>query len=310
MQHLMLIKPPRSGRRHHGIPKYHDNPAMKQWYFPDTELVQTQYTDLVQTLHSIDGIQIHEYDFPLLVSDDHNKNFIDQTSGELLDHDFVFIRDPFVSNQRDTIIISNFTIQDRIYEAHIAEDLITQTVETSHLQRSIIHAPTHCKIEWWDFRYLARDRILFAGLQRNNPDGVRFVQETFDVSIDDVLTITGNGFHLDTFFTVVTDEDGWLKWGIICSQTVAGDELRKVQDRFDHRNIPLFVVDVHYGIGTNGTGVFASNALPYRNHLIGSALFDEETESRIADLGIQRYITPLDEYNKSGGSVHCVTNQL
>gem|GEM_PF-5187895 len=110
-------------------------------------MVQTQYTDLVQTLHSIDGIQIHEYDFPLLVSDDHNKNFIDQTSGELLDHDFVFIRDPFVSNQRDTIIISNFTIQDRIYEAHIAEDLITQTVETSHLQRSIIHAPTHCKIE-------------------------------------------------------------------------------------------------------------------------------------------------------------------
>ena len=65
-------------------------------------------------------------------------------------------------------------------------------------------------------------------------------------------------------------------------------------------------------IGTKKkVGSFAVNSLSLPGLLIGPSKFSNpEIDLKLKDLGVKRIISPTSQYQLSGGSIHCITNQL
>ena len=65
-------------------------------------------------------------------------------------------------------------------------------------------------------------------------------------------------------------------------------------------------------IGTSKKlGTFAVNALPLPGLLIRPNNFtDSSLDQKLSDLGIECIVTPTSQFQLSGGSIHCVTNEL
>ena len=80
----------------HGTPIYKNNPAMKQGVVPNQQLVQIEMYMLTQLFNKL-PIEVVEIDFPY---------FLDKQNLDQRQHDFVFVRDLFVSDQSGKIIIS------------------------------------------------------------------------------------------------------------------------------------------------------------------------------------------------------------
>ena len=74
----------------HGTPIYKDNPAMRQGIVPNQELVEIEMYILTQLFNRL-PIDVVEVDFP---------QFLDQQNLDQRQHDFVFVRDLFISNQK------------------------------------------------------------------------------------------------------------------------------------------------------------------------------------------------------------------
>ena len=89
---IVLSKLPISGWWANGIPRYKDNPAMVEGAIPDIELLNKERKNLITSVAST-GIEVVELDFP---------DELDQYERK---HDFVFIRDPFISDQNGLAII-------------------------------------------------------------------------------------------------------------------------------------------------------------------------------------------------------------
>ena len=95
-----------------GTPQYEDNPAMILGTRPNQELLEKEWQDLVRMLtkkfHSIDIIP-----FP---------SKLDEKNSEKWKHDFVFVRDLYVSNQRGDVVIARFREKERQGEVKIIEE--------------------------------------------------------------------------------------------------------------------------------------------------------------------------------------------
>jgi hypothetical protein len=111
--------------------------------------------------------------------------------------------------------------------------------------------------------------------------------------------VDGNGFHLDTYFSVATDDEGKLLAGIICPNLVAN--IQEVRDFFKKNKKILLEVDDSFGIGKDGdgTGNFATNTLQLKEYLVGCHDFDDNVEIILEKLGVKRIVNPMKEYNKS-----------
>ena len=129
-------------------------------------------------------------------------------------HDFVFIRDPYISNQNGKVIILRAGEPKRRIENRIVITLLEQ------LNVKICEMPDKSgwRADGGEFFYCAKDKILFSGLQRNSQKGVDFVAEKLNV--DKVILLRGAGFHLDTFFTPVLNKDGCIAALIICKNAL------------------------------------------------------------------------------------------
>ncbi len=93
---ILISKLPSNPWWGHGTPIYEKNPAMKEGMVPIQELVEIEMF-MLSTLMNRLPIETVELDFPYI---------LDQHNFDLRNHDFVFVRDLFVSNQSDKIIIS------------------------------------------------------------------------------------------------------------------------------------------------------------------------------------------------------------
>ena len=89
---IVVSKLPNSGWWQNGIPKYHDNPAMVEGAIPDLNIVEKERQELMSSIRN-SGHEVIEFDFPDELDRDEPK------------HDFVFIRDPFISDQNGTAVI-------------------------------------------------------------------------------------------------------------------------------------------------------------------------------------------------------------
>jgi len=80
----------------------------------------------------------------------------------------------------------------------------------------------------------------------------------------------------------------------------------------DNLDIPIFEIPSDDAIGTKSkVGSFAANALPLPGTLIRPSPFSNpDIDMKIMEMGINVVISPTSQFQLSGGSVHCLTNEL
>ena len=290
---IVLSKLPKSGWWKNGVPKYNDNPAMKQGEIPNMSLLVKERDYLIKAI-SEEGHEIIELDFPK------------QLDGKNPNHDFIFIRDPFISNQDGKVIILRAGEPARRTENEIVKKILEQ------LQVNISEMPNKSgwQADGGEFFYCANNKVLFSGLQRNTQKGVDFVAE--ELNVNEVVLLKGEGFHLDTFFTPALNKHGHIVALIICEKILDPQSKKNLFHYADGNNIPIFNIPENDALGTKRkTGKFAVNALPLPGILFRPDYFSNPViDEKLNELGIKIRITPTSQFQLSGGSVHCVTNEL
>tara|TARA_B100000575_G_scaffold83553_1_gene65781 strand:- start:1293 stop:2171 length:879 start_codon:yes stop_codon:yes gene_type:complete len=290
---IVLSKLPESGWWRCGIPQYKDNPAMKKGQIPINSLLVKERDAIIKAIQE-EGHEIIELDFPK------------QLDSEKPNHDFVFIRDPFISNQNGKAIILRAGEPTRRVENEVIKELLEQ------IQVNICEMPNRSgwRADGGEFFYCANNRVLFSGLQRNTQKGVDFVAE--ELNVNEVVLLKGEGFHLDTFFTPALNKDGYIAALIICEKFLNPQSKKTLFNYADTNDIPVFIIPKSDALGTKvQAGRFAVNALPLPGILLRPNYFSNPAiDEQLGKLGIKTKITPTSQFQLSGGSVHCVTNEL
>ena len=162
---IVLSKLPKSGWWANGIPKYEDNPAMIEGAIPDIEILHKEREDLITSVIST-GIEVVELEFPAELDQQEPK------------HDFVFIRDPFISDQNGLAII----LRAGEPQSRIENRLVKRFLE--NLELKIVEMPDKAgmRADGGEFYFCKKNRVLFSGLKRNTSIGVEFVAERLNVN--------------------------------------------------------------------------------------------------------------------------------
>ena len=290
---IVLSKLPNSGWWANGIPRYKDNPAMVEGAIPDIELLNKERKNLITSVVST-GIEVVELDFP---------DELDQYERK---HDFVFIRDPFISDQSGLAIILRAGEPQR----RIENKLVKRCLE--HLELEIVEMPDKAgmRADGGEFYFCKKNNVLFSGLKRNTNRGVDFVAERLNVN--QLVILEGEGFHLDTFFTPVLNKSGCICSVVACTALMTTESKNALYKFADNLDIPVFEIPPNDAIGTKSKiGSFATNALPLPGTLIHPSPFsNSDINERIMKMGIDVVINPTSQFQLSGGSVHCLTNEL
>lgn len=290
---ILLSKLPPSGWWQKGVPKYDDNPAMIRGSIPDLNILESERSQLISIIKDA-GHEVFELDFPQVLDRDNPK------------HDFIFIRDPFISDQNGTAIILRAGEPSRRLE----NEIIKSSLET--LEMNILQMPDRrgLRADGGEFYYCAKEKILFSGLQRNTINGADYVAGALNV--EEMVLLQGEGFHLDTFFTPCINNKGEIAALIICNKLLSDNSKKHLYQFADNRGIHVFDIPKKDAIGTiNNIGTFAANALPLPGLLIRPNYFsDPSIDEKLIDLGINIAITPTSQFQLSGGSIHCITNEI
>ena len=290
---ILISKLPSSGWWQNGIPKYDDNPAMVEGAVPDLKILHKERSNLISIIKE-NGYEIIEIDFP------------EELDGKNPKHDFVFIRDPFISDQNGTAIILRAGEKSRRIENHS----IKTSLENLGMKIKEIPDLPGVRADGGEFYFCAKEKILFSGLQRNTEAGAHYVAEALNVN--KMIKLKGRGYHLDTFFSPCLDIDGKIVALIVCESILNNNSKKTLYDFANTKNIPLFDIPANDAIGTSKElGSFAANALPLPGVLIRPNYFsDPSIDKKLEDIGIKIIVASTSQFQLSGGSVHCITNEL
>ena len=280
----------------HGTPIYKDNPAMKQGMIPNQELVEVEMHMLTQLFNRL-PVEVIEVDFP---------NFLDQQNTKKRKHDFVFVRDLFISDQNGKVIISKFSEEARQVESDMMEIML----DSMGYQTIRIPDTIDAKAEGGEFYYCSGAKILFSGACRNNIKGAEWVAQEFDVN--ELVIMKSNVFHLDTLFTPVIKKDNQLGAMIACTSLMDKESINNLRSFSNKMAVELVEVDPEDSIGTKEQlGEFAVNCCPLPGYLIGPTRFRSlKANQLLKELGVMHITVPTTQFRLSGGSVHCLTNEL
>ena len=290
---ILTTKLPLSGWWSTGIPKYEDNPAMQEGKVPNLKILNKERDQLIRIIQKA-GNKVIELDFP---------SEFDQE--EPL-HDFVFIRDPFISNQKGKIVILRSGEPLRRKENHLTKNILEKM---GFAPESIPDKPG-IRADGGEFYFCSKGDILFAGIQRNTREGISAVASLLNVK--KLLILDGLGYHLDTFFTPAYNSEGFLVALIVCTKILSNQSKKDLYKFADNEDVPIYDVPPNDAIGTkNKLGNFAVNALPLPGVLIKPHKFTDPTiDEKLSKIGVKCIITPTTQFQLSGGSIHCVTNEL
>jgi len=118
--------------------------------------------------------------------------------------------------------------------------------------------------------------------------------------------IKSKGYHLDTVFTPVIDINNKLTAIIVAKDMLEKDSF----DNLKNLGIEVIVINKKDSSGEDGLGNYAINCLANKGILIsGSNFTTPKIRKRLEQLGIKFYIVPVPDFNFSGGSIHCLTNE-
>ena len=290
---VLTSKLPESGWWQSGIPKYEDNPAMVEGAVPNMQLLKLERDYLISCIKET-GNEVIEINFP------------DELDKKIPKHDFVFVRDSFISNQSGIAVILRAYIPER----RIENETIIEYLEDLNMQVVKIADKSSIKADGGEFCFCKENNVLFSGLNRNTSSGIEQVAQAMNVN--KVIVLKGEGFHLDTFFSPVLGKSGEIVALIICNDLLASNSKKELNIFSISHGIPILNIPPEDAIGIKGNiGNFAVNALALPGVLIRPNHFTNNTiEEKLEQLGVKQVITPTSQFQLSGGSVHCLTNEI
>jgi len=293
---LLISKLPKNDWWGHGTPIYENNPAMKEGVVPNQKLVKIEMF-LMSKLFNRLPIEVLEIDFPY---------FLDQQNTNQRQHDFVFVRDLFVSNQNGSVVISKFKEKARQVEADVMQIMLdSMGYKTIRIPENL-----NATAEGGEFYFCPGDGVLFSGACRNNIEGAEWVAQEFN--IDELVIMKSNAFHLDTLFTPVINKENKLVAVIGCTDLMEKDSVENLRQFAKRKNIELVEVSPEDAIGTeHELGEFAVNCEPLPGYLVGPTRFrSNKVAPLLKELGVMHITVPTTQFRLSGGAIHCLTNEL
>ncbi len=280
----------------HGTPIYENNPAMKEGVVPNQELVEIEIYLLKKLFEKL-PLELVDLDFPYI---------LDQHNFDLRQHDFVFVRDLFTSDQNGNVVISKFREKERQIEADIIQVILdAMGYKTHRLPES-----SDCFAEGGEFYYCSKEKFLFGGISRNNIKGTEKVAEILNVK--ELVVLESKAFHLDTIFTPVFNKENKTVAVITAKELLTNESVRNLTVFCEKNGIELVKVSPEEAIGTDTElGEFAVNCLPLPGYLIGPARFrSNKIDPLLKSLGVMHITIPTTQFRLSGGAIHCLTNEL
>ena len=279
---------PKNGWWNNGIVAYHDNDMMSNGAIPNQELLKKEHKNLIEILqkHSLETIII-----PFKSELETNKKY-----------DFVFMRDHFLCNANKDIVICNMKLSERMNEG----EYVISTLKD--LQYKVSFLDDNCIAEGGEFFFLPKENILLAGQCRNNLRGAEQMAEKLKVS--NLHIINSSGYHLDTSISpIFNDEYDCI--GLICAREVFSDnEINNLRSICRSNQWELIEIE-HQDIDSSLSFRTAMNGLTLPGLFIGSKNFNQK---QISDFALSNNIifdsASVSQFNLSGGSVHCLTNEL
>lgn len=165
-----------------------------------------------------------------------------------------------------------------------------------------------CIAEGGEFFYLPNENMLLAGQGRNNLKGAEQMAEKLKVS--NLFIISSSGYHLDTSISPIFDNNHDCI-GIICAREVFNNnEINNLRSICISNQWELIEIE-HQNISSSLSFRTAMNALTLPGLFIGSKKLNQKPISEFAlSNGITFDSTEVSQFNLSGGSVHCLTNEL
>ena len=279
---------PKNGWWNNGIVAYHDNDMMSNGAIPNQELLKKEHKHLIKILHKN---SLNTMIIPFKPELEVNKKY-----------DFVFMRDHFLCNTNKDIVICNMKLTERMNEG----EYVISTLKD--LQYNVSFLDDNCIAEGGEFFFLPKENILLAGQCRNNLRGAEQMAEKLKVS--NLHIINSSGYHLDTSISpIFNDEYDCI--GLICAREVFSDnEINNLRSICRSNQWELIEIE-HQDIDSSLSFRTAMNGLTLPGLFIGSKNLNQK---QISDFAVSNNIifdfANVSQFNLSGGSVHCLTNEL
>ena len=272
-----------------GIVAYQDNDMMVDGVKPNQAILESEYHKLVNMIKSV-GLETTIVPFSNVLEKEEK-------------FDFIFMRDHFLCNTDKKIVMCNMRLEERLNEANF----VVETMEKSGY--IVSYLPNQdCLAEGGEFFYLPKENILLAGLCRNNLKGAESMAAL--MGVDQLHIIESSGYHLDTAICPIFNNE-YDCIGINCAKEVFDDKnykaLRNLCSKYGWELIDI----ENYNQKQSLEARAAMNALTLPGILIsGAPILSKKVQDFTAVNNIQMYISSVSQFNLSGGSVHCLTNEL
>jgi len=276
-----------------GVISYKDNPVMRDRVIPDQDLLIRERLNLINTMKN-NKLDVVEFSFP--------KELENNKYG----HDYVFIRDTFISDLNGNALLLKFSQKNRNAESQMISGYLEK------LDFNIKELPNKKNMfaEGGEFYYCPKENLLFSGLTRNSISGAEEVASF--LKVNELIIVKTKAFHLDTVFTTVFDHDGSLCAVIVCKKLISKNSMKRLDEFASSTNIKIFNIPSHDAIGSSkNIGSLAVNNLSVPGLLISSSRFsDSSVIEKLDSMNIKMEVSQVSQFQLSGGSIHCLTNEL
>ena len=290
---IAISKLPKSPWWGTGIIGYKDNPVMRDGIIPDQDLLIKERLNLINTMkrHEIDVV---EFSFPK------------QLENSKYGHDYVFIRDTFISDLNGNALLLKFSQTNRGAESQ----MISGYLEKLGFNITELPNKENMFAEGGEFYYCPKEKLLFSGVTRNSISGAEEVASF--LKVNELIIVETKAFHLDTVFTTVFDHDRSLSAVIVCKELISNNSVQRLDEFASSTNIKIFNIPAHDAIGSSkNIGSLAVNNLSVPGLLIGSSRFSDSSVIEALDsMNIKMEVSQVSQFQLSGGSIHCLTNEL
>ena len=272
-----------------GIVAYQDNDMMVDGATPEQTILENEYHQLVDMIRSV-GLETTIVPFSDVLEKEEK-------------FDFIFMRDHFLCNTDKNIVMCNMRLEERLNEGNF----VVETMEKSGYMVSYL-PNQDCLAEGGEFFYLPKENILLAGLCRNNLKGAESMAGL--MGVDQLHIIESSGYHLDTAICPIFNNE-YDCIGINCAKEVFDDKNYKVLRNLCSKYGWELIDIENYNQKQSLKARAAMNALTLPGILIsGAPILSKKVQDFTAANNIQMYISSVSQFNLSGGSVHCLTNEL
>ena len=272
-----------------GIVAYQDNDMMVDGATPKQTILENEYHQLVGMIKSA-GLETTIVPFSDVLEKEEK-------------FDFIFMRDHFLCNTDKNIVMCNMRLEERLNEGNF----VVETMEKSGYMVSYL-PNQDCLAEGGEFFYLPKENILLAGLCRNNLKGAESMAEL--MGVDQLHIIESSGYHLDTAICPIFNNE-YDCIGINCAKEVFDDKNYKVLKNLCSKHGWELIDIENYNQKQSLEARAAMNALTLPGILIsGAPILSKKVKDFTAANNIQMHISSVSQFNLSGGSIHCLTNEL